>query len=113
HQNGFPMQKVDCTELARYGHLECLKWAVANGHRVTKKACVAAAGMGHLSVLRWLHEEAHCEWDGDTLAEALSCRHWELFEWARKHGCPANSSTRAVAEKRGYAEILQWVYEFY
>src|SRR5690606_16378293 len=73
--------------------------------------CVAAAEEGQLGVLRWLREEVHCEWDGRTLATALFGGHWEVIEYARKHGCPVNANAIRVALQGGYAEVLQWMFD--
>ena len=32
----------------------------------------------------------------------------EVLKWLRREGCPWNFLTRAVAKRRGHAEVLKW-----
>src|SRR5690606_12938427 len=50
-ENAFP-QTWYCETLARNGHLECLKWALANGKQLSPILCAMAARRGHLRVLQ-------------------------------------------------------------
>jgi hypothetical protein len=47
---------------AKYGHLEVLQWARANGCPWDEKTCLGAAEGGHLEVLLWARTNG-CPWD--------------------------------------------------
>jgi hypothetical protein len=51
--------------LAKYGHLEVLKWAHLNGCPWDEITCSRAAENGHLEVLQWLRQNG-CPWNEDT-----------------------------------------------
>tara|TARA_B110000093_G_scaffold106567_1_gene114601 strand:+ start:96 stop:410 length:315 start_codon:yes stop_codon:yes gene_type:complete len=70
---------------AKYGHLEVLQWARANGCPWNKWTCAFAARHGHLEVLQWLRANG-CPWDGRTRAVARD--HLEVLSWAIANGCP-------------------------
>ena len=54
-----------CERAARYGHLEVLKWARANGCPWDEDTCFFAAQGGHLEVLQWARANG-CRWDKQT-----------------------------------------------
>ena len=76
-----------CTEAARDGHLEVLRWARARGCGWDEETCAAAAKGGHLEVLKWLREHG-CPWNASTCARAAEGGHMEVLRWARANGCP-------------------------
>ena len=47
---------------AKYGHLECLKYAHENGCPWDEVTCSEAAENGHLECLKYAHENG-CPWD--------------------------------------------------
>ena len=55
-EQGCPMSPDICTEAAREGHLDVLKYARENGCPWDEGACSWAAHNGHHQVLQWLIE---------------------------------------------------------
>ncbi len=59
---------------AKYGHLEVLQWARANGCPWDEKTCLGAAEGGHLEVLLWAHANG-CPWDDRVMYIAAQNGH--------------------------------------
>lgn len=108
-----------CSAAARGGHLEELKWGIAEGCQYAEethaaaassgnlevlqyldgifcrasgtKSCAAAALKlnGHLHVLKWMHEVIYV-WDELTSANAAAGGHLEVLLWLRANGCPSD-----------------------
>jgi len=47
------------TAAIQNNHLECLKYAVANGCSLAANACELAAREGHMDCLQYLHDQSH------------------------------------------------------
>ena len=94
----------------KYGHLDVLKWARANGCPWGVEMSQNAAKGGHLEVLRWAREK-DCPWDSNTCAYAAEGGHLEVLRWACENGCPWNASTCEYAAKGGHLEVLRWARE--
>merc|ERR1711924_162647 len=75
-----------CHVIARYGALEVLECAKANGCPWNEQTCHAAAKAGHLDVLQWAIANG-CEWDAATCARAAQGGHLEVLNWAEENGC--------------------------
>jgi len=115
--NECPINEWACTEAARNGHLEVLKylheevkapwdWATAylaakNGHlhileylverkfdKYNEWACELAAENGHLDCLKYLHETAKAPWDEDALYFAHENNHTECVQYLLDNNCP-------------------------
>ena len=70
--NGCPWQFAEtCSNLARDGKLEVLRWAREHGCPWDEDTCAFAADGGHLEVLRWAREH-HCPWAGAYTRPLLS-----------------------------------------
>ena len=77
------------------GNLDVLIWIKSNNTQRWKAVCQRfpvceeAVKNGKLMVLQWLRsqEGGNCLWDEETCAYII---HLEIFEWARKNGCPYN-----------------------
>ena len=124
-----------CNLAARGGHLEVLKWAVANkcsydelthasaasggnlevlqyldgvGCKANTDSCAAAALNGHFHVLQWLRETGY-PWNERTCASAARGGHLEVLKWARANECPWDDYMCAEAASGGHLEVLQWL----
>ena len=82
---GGGLPKDVCRLLARYGYLEVLQWARANGCSWNEDTCSEAARGGHLAVLQWARANG-CRWDSKTYTAALYCP--GVLEWLKANGCP-------------------------
>jgi hypothetical protein len=101
--NGCPWDEWTCAYATRYFHI--LKWARENGCPWDADTCSWAAGNGHLDVLKWARANG-CPWDEWTCAYAT--RYFHILKWARENGCPWDEWTCAFAAKRGHLETLKW-----
>ena len=124
-----------CNLAARGGHLEVLKWAVANkcsydelthasaasggnlevlqyldgvGCKANTDSCAAAALNGHFHVLQWLRETGY-PWNERTCASAARGGHLEVLKWAHANECPWDDYMCAEAASGGHLEVLQWL----
>ena len=94
----------------RYGRVEILQLAVANGCAWNVWTCSWAARHGHLEVLQWLRENG-CPWHEWTCLEAAFHGHLEVLQWAREKGCPWHEDTCSCAAGNGRLEVLPWAIE--
>ena len=78
-----------CDISAKYGSLDVLKWARAQGCPWGSWTCTLAAKYGHFETLKWARTHG-CEWSENTCSWAACCGHLEILQWLRKHGCPWN-----------------------
>ena len=76
-----------CSQLARHGLLEAVKWARANGWPWDYETCANAARNGHLATLQWARANG-CPWDMMTTASAALNGHLATLQWAQANGCP-------------------------
>ena len=51
-----PIHKTICTFAAKFGNLELLKWAVANGYPQKKQVCRWAVSENYAHIIEWLNE---------------------------------------------------------
>ena len=99
-----------CGTAARWGYLEVLKWARANGCPWGSSTCTYAARGGNLDVLKWARANG-CDWDGWTCAYAAEGGYLDVLRWARANGCPWNERTCSYAAEGGHLDILKWARE--
>jgi hypothetical protein len=109
-QNNWKCDNWICTNAAKGGHLEVLKWAWENGCAWNRDTCAYAAKGGYLEVLKWLREKG-CDWDSDTCIYAASNGYLEVLKWARENGCEWHSHVCAFAALNGHLEVLKWARE--
>jgi hypothetical protein len=93
--------------IAKYGNLELLKWALANGCDWDERTCSYAAYGGHLEVLKWAHANG-CNWDTWTCSNAASNGHLDCLKWARANGCDWDVWTCSSAARNGHLNCLKW-----
>jgi hypothetical protein len=116
--NKCPINEWACTEAARNGHLECLKylreeakapwdrrtahWAALNGHlhilkylverkfdEFTEWACEDAAKNGHLDCLKYLHETAKVRWTSSrAVRKAFDNAQFKCVHYLLDNNCP-------------------------
>jgi len=95
-------------EVARYGHLDALKWIKKHYYRMSKKVCRAAARAGHLHILQWARN-ALLPWNEWTCAQAALGGHLPVLEWAHDTGIPLDTGACVVyAASGGHIHVLQW-----
>ncbi len=99
-----------CDISAKYGSLDVLKWARAQGCPWGSWTCTLAAKYGHFETLKWARTHG-CEWSENTCSWAACCGHLEILQWLRKHGCPWNQWACIDAARYGQLEILKWAHE--
>lgn len=126
--------KVFCTEAARLGYLDALRWAYFNeapfnAHDVrinaaangqlellnwvrtkapwTTDVCQSAARAGRLDVLRWAREKG-APWDESVCEAAAAGGHLYVLMWARANGAQWNKSVCNAAAKNGHQAVLEW-----
>jgi hypothetical protein len=107
---GCRMTESTCTAAARTGKLHVLQWARANRCKWSAATCNAAAAAGHLTLLQWAHEHG-CKWDESACAAAAGGGHKEVLQWARSNGCQWDEQTCIAAAKGGHLHVLQWARE--
>ena len=125
YRNGCRRDEGTCTEAARRGQLEVLKYAHANGWGSThtwpsdvNKCWQAATRGGHVVVLQWLCENG-CDWDLDPwdwwtckhTQEAARKGHLKVLQWAHENGRDWDLHTCASAAGGGHLEVLQYAHE--
>ena len=100
-------------ETARSGHLEMLKYCVANNCRTNPYACECAAKNGHLECLKHLHEEAEAPWDWRAAPEAAKNNHLRILEYLVHCKYDKFDSTfpGKYAAKYGHLDCLKYLRE--
>ncbi len=66
--------------------------------------CSQAARYGHLDVLKWLRS-IDCQWDQYTAANAAEHGCIDVLEWARKNNANIRASAYMAACKAGQLEV--------
>lgn len=98
-----------CADAARHGHLDCLMYARAKGHRWGSDTCYQAAAGGHLACLAYAHRNG-CRWSGDECEAAASYGHVECLRYLAEHGCPVYSWTCVAAASAGHLGCLAYAH---
>ena len=102
--------ELTCSSAARYGHLECLKYAHENGCPWNDWTCRYAAADGHLGGLKYAHENG-CRWGTWTCSQAALYGYLECLKYAHENRCPWNEQTCFEAAVRGHLECLKYARE--
>ena len=92
-----------CSEAARKGRQESIKWLRANGCPWNETTCDGAALGGHLDVLKWLRANG-CPWEWRTSLTAATQGTLDVLKWARANGCPWDDWSR----HGGHLDVLKW-----
>ena len=106
--NGCPWNETTCDGAALGGHLDVLKWLRANGCPWDWRTSLTAATQGTLDTLKWAHANG-CPWDELTCSGAASGGHLDVLKWARANGCPWDETTCALAASGGHLDVLKWL----
>ena len=102
-------KSVICERAAKYGHLECLKYAHENGCPLKSWVCAIAASRGHLECLQYAHEKG-CPWDYMTTMMAAELGRLECLKYAHVNGCPWRENTCSEAARNGHLECLKYAH---
>ena len=73
--------------------------------------CSEAARLGNLELLRWLREEKKFDWDNMTINEAAHHGHLHIVRHCVEQKCPITKLACAFAAKNGHLDILKYLHE--
>ncbi len=80
-RHGFPpSQYIICEQAAAGGHLECLRWALAQGAALSPEVLVCAAQSGHLPLLQWVCAQG-VPWTNNVFSAAVDSKNVKLLQW--------------------------------
>jgi hypothetical protein len=108
---------------ARGGHLDTLKWAIANGCPWDLEATNIAVYNGHLDVADWTLSQgrplvADLRWDGvryetwGFLTDEPARRgRIDVLEWLHARGFPADQRAFVRAAKGGHLDVVDWLHQ--
>jgi hypothetical protein len=102
HEKGCPWDERTCAESARYGHLDCLKYAHENRCPWDKRTCAYAAESGHIDCLKYAHEN-RCPWDERTCAFAAKNGNLDCLRYAHEKRCPCEHLNKTKIKKHDVA----------
>lgn len=90
-----------CSNAARGGHLDILKYLKENSCPWNEDTCSNAALWGHLECLKWAIENG-CSWEKDTCYNsAVKHEHLDVLEYVEKNGYPRNEDICSIAVVNG------------
>ena len=99
---------LTCDGAAKYGHLEILQWAVANGCEMGEMTSSLAGAGGHLRVLKWLKANG-CSMDTSAALFAAENGHLEVLKWILANGGIGSSYLFDQTAMAGQHEVLDWL----
>ena len=76
----------------------------------THRVCSNAAKCGHFEMLKWAKEQG-CPWDEMTFAMAAEFGDIQVLKWLKEQGCPWSTLMIYSAAFGGHLEVLQWLHE--
>ncbi|ATZ80167.1 ankyrin repeat domain-containing protein [Bodo saltans virus] len=88
-------------EIAKNGHIDCLKFLHKNEYQWDEDTCSFAAENGHLECLKYAHENG-CPWDKNTFSYAAKNGHLDCLKYLHENGCPWDSSASIHAATNGH-----------
>ena len=94
----FPPVQKSCTEYLK-------------GKEARYYFCSEAARSGNLELLRWLRVEKKFVWNTWTIENAASCGHLHIVKYCMEHKCPTNILACAFAARNGHLDILKYLHE--
>ncbi|WZN65524.1 putative ankyrin repeat protein [Chloropicon roscoffensis] len=110
---GCPFNRDEiCDQSALHGHIHVLEWLRwERGAPLRPSTCASAAAGGHLEVLKWLVNVAQCPFDVNTCVAAAKAGHLDVLKWARANGAPWDENVTTAAAYKGRLEALIWMRE--
>ena len=96
---------IICKLAAKYGKMNCLRWACENGCEWDNLICAIAAENGHLNCLEYLHEN-DCKWNWWTCMYAAENGHLDCLRYAHENNCPWDRKTYSCATKNNNPKCL-------
>lgn len=91
-----PFDEGACIAAAKFGKLDCLRFAVHSGAPLSEGVCAWAAHEGHLHCLR-LARELGCPWSETTLSFAVWNRRVKCVQYAVDNHCPRENHQQALS----------------
>jgi hypothetical protein len=98
-----------CFVAAKFGHLDIVKLAKANGCIWDYMVAAGASACGHLNILQWAIKN-DCKWHIEISNNAAYNGHLHILKWIRTCGM-LNGDEENYAAKRGHLHILKWLKE--
>jgi len=95
---------------AKHGHLKVLQFAIEKGFHPDESTCAAVASKGNLRMLKWLRKQ-NCPWNRETCDQAANKGHLFVLQWAAENGCPVDATTTQAAASGVHLEPLRWLVE--
>ena len=93
----------------QYKRFDVLKWAVLEHHRaMTWWSCTEAAKRGRLDMLRFMYQHG-CHCDSSAFVQAAIRNDMEMIQWLCEQKCPIDASICAAAAANGHLALLQWL----
>lgn len=97
-----------CSVAAKYGNLDCLKYAYEIGCKLDSTVSMYAAKTD-LKCLKYVHEMG-CEWDVLTTSNAAKNGNIETLRYAHMNGCEWSSLITISAAKNGHLNCLKYAH---
>jgi len=112
-RQGMPLCTQICTEGARSGSMEVLRWADKKGCNFGGQACREAARGGHLEALEFVLEKlpflSDARLDSSFCTAAARGGQLAVLQWLTAHGCPLAHTAYSAAACGGHLGVIQWL----
>jgi hypothetical protein len=96
---------------AEGGHVAVMQWLGGGDLELTVHHMANAACAGHLEMVKYLVAEGS-PWNHDTIGCTAFFGHYELLRWLWEHGCPHDDrQIGATAAQGGSVHILEYLVE--
>ena len=114
------LQKTDCVSVMEHCTKPASKEDLASLRCLRDNGCpwdgylclLFASGVGHLPVAQYCVEEQSVALNDLVTSNSAMNGHLQVLKWARQNDCPWDSTKcRADAERKGHAEVVNWIDE--
>ncbi|GFH53334.1 hypothetical protein CTEN210_09810 [Chaetoceros tenuissimus] len=103
-----PWSEITCSESARAGNLNGLKWLLSQGCLWNLKRCARhAAEYGNIEMMIWLKSKG-CNFDEETFAAAAGKGHLEVLQWLRSENCSWDKEACLNAIRNGHMDVIRF-----
>jgi hypothetical protein len=107
---GRKVEELNSVKAAELGCLRTLQCLLRQGRLEKSLVCSAAARGGHLEELKWGIAEG-CQYAEETHAAAASSGNLAVLQYLHGKGCRANTKSCAAAALNGHLHVLKWLRE--